>query len=185
MPEPADSSADPRLKELKGVIDAYEKPLLGYVSRLLGDGSLFAEDIVQNTFLKLIRSWKDALAPSPALSSWLYRVARNEMIDFVRKEKRRRLLHAEHGGEIIGGQDAPNDPRELSGGVSDQALGAAEALQKLTERERELVILKVYEEKSYKEIADITGLSVSNVGFILHTAMKKLATMLSKKEASR
>lgn len=185
MPDPAESSADPRLQELKGVIDAYEKPLLGYISRLLGGGSLFAEDIVQNTFLKLIRSWKDSLAPSPALSSWLYRVARNEMIDFVRKEKRQRLLHAEHGEEIIGGQDAPNDPRELTGAVSDQALGAAEALQRLTERERELVVLKVYEEKSYKEIAEITGLSVSNVGFILHAAMKKLATMLSKKEAPR
>ena len=69
--------------------------------------------------------------------------------------------------------------------MSDQALGAAEALRRLGDRERELVVLKVYEEKSYKEIAEITGLTVSNVGFILHTAMKKLATMLSKKEEPR
>lgn len=185
MSRPAESNADPRLQELKAVIDAYEKPLLGYVSRLLGGGTLFAEDIVQNTFLKLIRSWKEPLVPSPALSSWLYRVAHNELVDFVRKEQRQRLLHAEHGEEAIGGQGATTDPRELSGGVSDQALGAAEALRRLGDRERELVVLKVYEEKSYKEIAEITGLTVSNVGFILHTAMKKLATMLSKKEEPR
>ena len=40
--------------------------------------------------------------------------------------------------------------------------------------------LKVYEEKSYREIADETGLTVGNVGFILHSAMKKLAAKLSR-----
>jgi DNA-directed RNA polymerase specialized sigma24 family protein len=46
-----------------------------------------------------------------------------------------------------------------------------------------MVILKVYEEKSYKEISEITGLSVSNVGYILHFAMKKLAEELKKTSA--
>jgi RNA polymerase sigma-70 factor (ECF subfamily) len=47
-----------------------------------------------------------------------------------------------------------------------------------------LVTLKVYEEKSYKEIAELTGLGIGNVGFILHGAMKKLAGHLeASKEA--
>ena len=62
------------------------------------------------------------------------------------------------------------------------AENAAEALSRLSVRERQLVVLKVYEEKSYKEIAEITGLTVGNVGFILHTAIKKLAAMLAAKE---
>ena len=45
---------------------------------------------------------------------------------------------------------------------------------------RALIVLKVYEERSYKEIAEIAGLSVGNVGFILHTAMKKLAAVLER-----
>lgn len=48
----------------------------------------------------------------------------------------------------------------------------------LNHREQQLVILKVYEEKSYREISGITGLTVGNVGYILHHAMKKLARHL-------
>ena len=69
-----------------------------------------------------------------------------------------------------------------NGEISDRAENAAEALSRLSDRERQLVVLKVYEEKSYKEIAEITGLTVGNVGFILHTAIKKLAAMLATKE---
>jgi len=70
----------------------------------------------------------------------------------------------------------PNTPG--SDAPSEAAATAAEALSILSDRERHLVTLKVYEEKSYREIADITGLSIGNVGFILHGAMKKLARHL-------
>ena len=52
---------------------------------------------------------------------------------------------------------------------------------RLSDKEREVVLLKVYEEMSYKEISVATGLSETNVGFILHSAMKKLATSLGGK----
>ena len=52
----------------------------------------------------------------------------------------------------------------------------------MSERERQLVILKVYEEKSYNEISEITGLTSSNVGYILHHAMKTLAAILRKSD---
>ena len=61
---------------------------------------------------------------------------------------------------------------------TDAGEQAAVALQTLSLREQQLVILKVYEEKSYREISDITGLTVSNVGYVLHHAMKKLAREL-------
>ena len=50
-------------------------------------------------------------------------------------------------------------------------------------REQQLVILKVYEEMSYKEISEITDLTVSNVGYILHHAMRKMADALKKTKA--
>ena len=102
-------------------------------------------------------------------------MAHNEAIDHLRGEARLRRLHAEHGAEVV----ARPSPE---GEVSERAENAAQALSRLSDRERQLVVLKVYEEKSYKEIAEITGLSVGNVGFILHTAIKKLAAMLAAKE---
>lgn len=162
--------AKDRLDSLRSLVDEYEGALLRYVSRLMGSAS-YAEDVVQNTFLKFTRKWRKAFEVSPDASRWLYRVARNEAIDHMRAESRRRMLHAEHGAEAMAHPAAPSEPPE-------KARSAAEALGRLSDRERELVVLKVYEEKSYKEIAEITGLGVGNVGYILHNAMRKLAAML-------
>jgi RNA polymerase sigma-70 factor (ECF subfamily) len=60
------------------------------------------------------------------------------------------------------------------------ALRARSALRSLSPREQQLVILKVYEEKSYREISEITGLTSGNVGYILHHAMRKMAQLLKK-----
>ena len=59
--------------------------------------------------------------------------------------------------------------------VSEAAENAAMLLKSLSIREQQVVTLKVYEERSYREIAQITGLSEGNVGYILHHAMQKLA----------
>lgn len=166
------SGAQDRLDSLRALVDAYEGALLRYVSRLMGNASS-AEDVVQNTFLKFIRKWRKSLEVSPDASRWLYRVAHNEAVDFMRSESRLRRLHEEHGAEAMSHPVAASNP-------SERAENAAQALSRLTDRERELVVLKVYEEKSYAEIADITGLSTGNVGYILHNAMKKLAAMIQE-----
>jgi RNA polymerase sigma-70 factor (ECF subfamily) len=55
----------------------------------------------------------------------------------------------------------------------------------LEPRDREIVILKIEHGRSYKEIAEIMGISVTNVGFILHTAIKKLAKSLNTEAMRR
>ena len=57
------------------------------------------------------------------------------------------------------------------------------AIAALKPRYRELVILKVQEGKSYREIAEITGLSATNVGYLLHQAMKALSLKLKDRDA--
>lgn len=162
------------------VVAEYESRLLRYVARLTGNASS-AEDIVQETLVRLARSWHDALEPSPQLQGWLYRVAHNEAIDHLRRESRLRILHRRHAeeqGEMFARDHARDDVDPDSG----RAAAAEKALQCLSDRERELVTLKVYERKSYKEISAITGLTVGNVGYILHNAMKKLAAILARGE---
>ena len=169
-------SKEERLQAFNGVVAAFEGPLLRYAARLTNSAAA-AEDVVQNAFVKFIRLWKGPYDTSGEVSAWLYRVVHNEAIDLVRNEARRRKLHEEHGHEAFSHPSDEPDP-------GDAALDAAKALERLSERERSLVILKVYEEKSYKEIAEITGLTVSNVGVILHGAMKKLANALKGKEGT-
>ncbi len=167
------SSASPRISAFEDVVNEYETPLLRYVTRIVSHHDV-AENIVQETFIKLYKKWEDDLTPSSQISSWLYRVAHNMTVDYLRKESRKHSLHKRHAEQTP--TYVPPD-RGTGFRISESAANAAEALKKLSEREQQLVVLKVYEEKSYKEISNITGLSVSNVGYILHHAMKKMAAL--------
>ncbi len=173
-----DSSDNERISAFENIVNEYETALLRYVTRIVSHHDV-AENIVQETFIKLYKKWEDDLIPSPRLSGWLYRVAHNMTVDYMRKETRKHSLHKRHAEEK---QHYVSPDRGASFRISDSAANAAQALKKLSKREQQLVVLKVYEEKSYKEISNITGLTVSNVGYILHYAMKKMAALLSEEK---
>lgn len=174
MSNTSKTSRAQRLEAFETVVRHYEVPLLRYAARVLNDPDA-AQDVVQDSFLRLLRRWKGDMAPDGQMTNWLYRVVHNCAVDHVRKTARRSRLHrraaAEHE-QIV----APD--RGDGSNVSDRARQAAAALQTLSLRERQLVVLKIYEEKSYKEMSAITGLATGNVGYILHHAMRKLARAL-------
>lgn len=170
-----DENTRARLDAFDCLVATYEAALLRYARRILRDSNA-AQDVVQDAFLRLFRVWTSPFEPGPALSCWLYRVTHNSAVDHVRRESRRSLLHLRHAEEHP--RELPPD-RGTESRVSDEARAAERALRRLSLREQQVVILKVYEEKSYREIGEITGLSESNVGFILHHAMRKMAAMLS------
>jgi RNA polymerase sigma-70 factor (ECF subfamily) len=161
------------------IVSAYESALLRYAGRLVRDSNA-AQDIVQDAFIRLFGKWHEKLEPGPRLSSWLYRVVHNCAVDYVRKEARRHALHVRHAEQ----SPAFTKPDRGAGfRISAAAEKAVEALHALSLKEQQVVVLKVYEEKSYKEIAGITGLSTGNVGYILHHAMRKMAAELKKARA--
>lgn len=168
------SGGDARLQAFERIVADRESALLRYVMRLINDRDA-AQDVVQETFLRLHRNWQPEMDTPEAASNWLYRVAHNCAVDHVRKEVRRSRLHERHSAEQA--DWAPPD-RGQGFRISEAAERAAAALQALNLRERQLVILKVYEQKSYREISAITDLTETNIGYILHHAMKKLARAL-------
>ncbi len=158
------------------IVEAYEGRLLRYAATILRNEEL-AQDVVQDVFIRLFRKWREPFAPGAAMSSWLFRTAHNRAVDIIRKHERRQHLEEAYQEQ----QPEPIARPAVMGG-REEALGARvqAALHQLKPRERELVLLKVFEEKSYKEIHDITGLSTGNVGYILHHAMRKLAEELGR-----
>jgi len=166
-----------RIAAYEALVAEYEHRLLRYAVRLVRDPGT-AQDVVQEAFIKLFLSWRKPWQDSPRLSGWLYRVTHNLAVDAVRKESRRRDHHHKHAAEQD--RSAPAD-RGPAFRISEPAARAAAALKTLSPREQQLVILKVYEEKTYKEIAEITGLKTGNVGYILHHAMKKLAAAMGNR----
>ena len=166
-----------RMAAFNAIVSEYEGILLRYVTRIVHHHDE-AQNVVQDTFIKLFRNWDDEFKPCPKLSSWLYCVAHNCAVDHIRKEARRHLLHLRHAREH---DEAADAGRGKGADISEAAERAVHALGTLGLREQQLVILKVYEDKSYAEIGEITGLTVGNVGYILHHAMKKLAEELRKR----
>lgn len=171
----------PTPNTLEAILATYESRLLVYVARITGNPSV-AEDIVQDTFIKLAADWKGEFVDGPAMGAWLHKVAHGKAVDWVRREVRLNKLHEEHQKER-GEHELPHSQYGGENRVSPEiVLMLEEALLKLQDKEREVILLKIYEELSYKEISRQTGLSETNVGFILHKAMKKLAMSLGGKK---
>jgi RNA polymerase sigma-70 factor (ECF subfamily) len=159
---------------LEEVMTQYETVLLRYATRVLNNPAS-AEDVVQNVFIKLFRSWEPGADGGPEnLKSWLYRVTHNEAVDHIRRESRLRLLHERHAEERQGnctdGEHCGSAPS-----FEDKKALVLSQLRKLHPREQQVVLLRLEEGLSYKEISAITGRSSGNVGNILYHAVRKLS----------
>lgn len=154
----------------------YQGTLLRFVGKMLGDADM-AQDVVQETFLTVAREPR-RLLDVDSCQNWLLRVARNIGISHLRKKTRARR-HVEKAAPLVTEATAERERRRAEGleGEEMRALVRAE-VGKLSPRHREVLLLKVEEAKSYREIADITGLTVTNVGYLLHMAMKALSKSL-------
>jgi len=157
----------------------YQASLVRFADRFLGDPEA-AQDVVQETFLQVARR-PDRLLGVESCHNWLLRVARNIGVSRIRREVRARR-HAEAFRERAQAEAEAN--ARSSGAAAaleaeETRRAVREAIDRLYPRYREVLLLKIQEEKSYREIAEITGLSVTNVGYLLHRAMKALATSLN------
>lgn len=158
-------------------IETYESPLLRYAQQFVGDIET-ARDVVQDTFLQLCRKPDEDLRPR--LAQWLYTVCRNRSIDVIRKEKRMKRT-ADQGtsqsepltNSITDPPDETPGPRDTAELAEDKS-GLLQQIDKLPERQQEVLRLKFHGGLSYREIASVMGLTSTNVGFILHTAISKL-----------
>ena len=160
------------VQEMEAVISEHESALLRYAGGLLRDGHA-AQDVVQNAFIKLFRQWGPGMKPTPMLRAWLFRVVHNEAIDHLRREKRLGLLHERHAME----NTLTAQPSDASADRIEQILAA---VRRLDPSEQQVVLLRIQEGLSYREISQITGRTEGNVGCILHHAVKKLADWVRK-----
>ncbi|MEX6686039.1 sigma-70 family RNA polymerase sigma factor [Danxiaibacter flavus] len=128
-----------------------------------------ARDIVQTAFEKL---WRNIEAVDAAKSkSYLFTVAYNQMIDHIRKVKRVQLK-----------DEVQSDARAHQSPAHDVKKTLREALNKLNDTQKSLVMLKDYEGYSYEEIGHITGLNASQVKVYLHRARITLRNYLVSPE---
>jgi RNA polymerase sigma-70 factor (ECF subfamily) len=153
----------------------HEAPLVRYAYRLLGNHDT-ARDVVQDCFLRLCR--QDPKMLGAHLRQWLFTVCRNRAMDHLRKDGR---MDALGETEVAAQTSEPSrhvEELEEHGRVLD-------SIGRLPDRQREVLHLKFREGMSYKQIGEICDLSVSNVGWLLHSAIKTLRDQLGDQSAAR
>ena len=141
-----------------------------------------AEEIAQDSFLKAYRSLGGFKMKS-SFATWLYRIVYNTAISYVRIRKK----------GILSLEEFPVDAKDFIGNNITEEEAEKEyrsslisfALQKISEEERGLITLFYFEEMSIEEIADVTGISKSNIKVRLFRARQKMLEIIEKVEKKK
>ena len=170
-PEEEKNMVDTREEFVERALAEFEGPLIGYALGIVHDLDR-ARDVVQDTFIRLYQQDREKV--SRGLKTWLFTVCRNRALDILRKEKRMVELDDEAVVRIPSGDTGPGAAADWDERVAQ----VMAALERLSENQRQVIRLKFQQGLSYKEISDVTTLSTGNVGFLLHTGLKRLRSFL-------
>ena len=162
-------SATDRQNWILAAVDRFERPLLQYVQRLLGERER-ARDVVQDTFLRLCDRGPRSHEDERTLAAWLFRTARNRALDVRKKESRMQPV----------GQDTalerPDPGRDPAQGLEhrEKLAHLLRAVERLPDVQQEVVRLRFEHGLSYRQIAEVVERSVGTVGYLIHSALQAL-----------
>lgn len=138
-----------------------------------------AEDLASETFSKAYKAIDDFKWQGVNIKSWIFRIARNLLIDYYRKKKRYASSSSLEGIEnIVEDPHASVFSNYIKG---EEELDLFHALGKFSEEDQYLIYYKFFEGLQNKEIAKITDMTPSNVGTRLYRIRKKLKSILNKR----
>lgn len=135
-----------------------------------------ADDLVQETFLKVYHGLADFRQAS-SLFTWIYRIATNECLSFLRKKQRRFFFVplTDYSSELASKLES-----ELSPDADEIQKKLQTAILRLPDKQRLVFNLRYYEELSYEDMAAITGTSEGALKASYHLAVKKIEEFLKE-----
>ncbi len=154
------------MESFDSIYEEYLPKIYRYIYHRTGHKQL-AEDLTSTTFLKVIKNLDTFDASKSSLSTWLYTVARNTMIDHMRTNKP--TFDLEVADDIASGENV-----EQKTEFNLQIKVVRGALGKLSEAQREVLIMRVWDELSHQEIAEVLGISEANSKMTFSRAMASL-----------
>jgi RNA polymerase sigma-70 factor (ECF subfamily) len=169
----------------EALLRRHRAPLFTFVLRLVGPAERAkAEDIVQDTFVRVIRGAKD-WEERAKFSTWLFTIARNLCLDAMRRERHRRAVSLDGDaqqdgetrplGDVLPGNHA--GPERLASNAALRPVIEA-AVAHLPEEQREVFVLREYSGVPFKEIAELTGVSENTVKSRMRYALESLRRSL-------
>jgi RNA polymerase sigma-70 factor (ECF subfamily) len=161
---------DPSAVEL--IWDRYAKDLLAFLQGVLCSRH-DAEDVLQTIFVKIVHK-RHKLAKARFLDAYVYRIARNEAYSFISKRTREKKNQKTTESWLTAVENN-RESRELA-----EQLQAA--LTQLTQSQREVIVMKIYRQKTFLEISRLLGLSRNTVASRYRYGLEKLRNLLGNLE---
>lgn len=160
---------------LTELVRRYQNPLVGYLTGIVNDVER-ARDLSQETFLRVFRH-AGGYRTHSRFTTWLYHIARNVARDELRTRKRRPQLCT--GGETAALDAAPAVKRPDVAEAVERREAVLAALSGLSDRDRNLIVLRDLESRSYEEIGERLGLPLGTVKSGLSRARQRFADRFS------
>lgn len=162
------------------IIEKFEKKLLGYLAFFMGVRRAQAEDVFQETMIKVYRNL-NGYNPKLSLSSWIFRIAHNEAVNFLKKNSNQVAISLEEEDEegsalikILSSDE--NVIERVADAQTAEQVGKVLSMMKA--EFREILILRFVKDLDYLEIADILKKPIGSIGVTIQRAkdeFKKIA----------
>ena len=164
---------------LNALFTRYAQPLYGFLWRLTSDQAL-AEDLLQEVFIRLV-NYAGKLPQN--FRAWFYTVARNLAYDAMRARRRQQAHRADgFDGSVEELMDAAKKSPETAVQSRDDDERVRQSLERLPDEQREIVLLRFYQDLSLEEIAEVAEISLGTVKSRLYHALRLLRGLLLREE---
>ena len=167
------------------LVDRYQNKIFSYILMLVKDKQL-ADDIFQDTFLKIIRTIKAGVYKEEGkFIQFAMRIAHNLIIDYFRKSKRLPMVDPTKEDYDMLDNARFQDPSIEEQIVTEQIHDdLRKMIEYLPEEQREVLVMRMYDDMSFKEIADATNVSINTALGRMRYALINLRKMAKKKNVT-
>jgi RNA polymerase sigma-70 factor (ECF subfamily) len=156
------------------VYKKYRPSIFNYIFYRVGDSDL-ADDLTSDVFVRLVDKYDEEARQGRPIAPWLYTIARNLIIDHQRRNRR---IGWQPLNEQTAADETSNPLKQTETRLTQECLIAA--LDKLTEDQRHVILLKFIEKRTNKEIGDLLGKPEGAIKSLQHRALAGLRRVLEK-----
>ena len=161
-------------KVFNEIVKTYSERLYWHVRRFVLSHE-DTDDLLQDIFLKIWTALP-SFRGEAQLYTWVYRIATNETLNFLRRQKVRAALQFRSLDDVL--EERVDADPYFNGSAAERAL--SKAIARLPEKQRIVFIMRYYEDLSYEEIAEVTGTSVGALKASYHIAQEKVRAALGE-----
>ena len=155
------------LQQASLLFERYNRRIYNFLAKMTMDQQL-AEDLCQNVFLRMIK-YRSSYRDGSRFQSWIYQIARNVFSDHYQSVKNRYASFVDV--EKIGDHMADNEESQQ---MDEKEILLQRSMARLTEEQRELLVLTRFQQMKYEEVAELMDTTVSNIKVKIHRAIIRL-----------